>query len=301
MGTFLTEEINWEAGYYVFGLAGIALAILAMIFVKDPKHPNIFPSNNTRSYRSSDTMSLIDDGDDLVEKKKKSWGDVWNTTKEVFLYWRTTPAIVAICIASAFRNGAGYVWAYYSGVFFADKWESDPDHDGTCWYSNTNSSWSGGCGGAPECCTDDYPYCVSGSCSDLSEFPWHNEGMSSTQFESYISWIPLIGGGMGAMVGGHLSDILVAKYGPESRLLILSISNFIAAPIIASSLYLDYPWCFLVWIASGFIGEAWIGTAIASIMDLTPAHLTVFSTSIYMFFLEIIGGSLTTLVFVPYV
>ena len=304
LGTFMTDELGWESGYYAFGFAGIVLGVLAALLVEDPRYPSIFPSKNKDVHYSSnmDTERLMGDVSEeeteegVGRRQKGSLSDVWITTKEIFSHWWATPAIVAICVASAFRNGAGYVWAYYSAVFFSDKWEYDPDHDGTCWFSNTNSSWDGGCGGAPECCGDDYPYCVSGSCGTLSEFPWHNEGMSSKQFQSYISWVPFIGMAMGSMFGGHLSDILVSKRGFKARHQLLTFTNIISAPLVYLVLYLDYPWCFLVWIPAGFIGEAWIGTAIASVLDLTPSHLVVFSTSIYMFFLTIIGGEMPLLV-----
>ena len=301
LGTYIFDTYNWEAGYYIFGLVGVVVGLISMVFVSDPRYPSIFPSKNAQI--QEETVNLRD-GDMLVEsngengegsKKGRGFSDACLKTKEIFSHWWTNPCIIAICIASSFRNGAGTIWAYYTAVFFSSKWEYDSDHDKTCWYSNTNSS-SLDCGGAPECCSSSHPYCVDGSCADLSTFPWHNEGMTSIQFVSYISWVPFVGMALGAMVGGYVSDILVEKWGPKARLIILSLTNFIAAPLVIGVVYLDYPWCFLIWIPCGFIGEAWIGTALASIRDLTPSHLTVTSTAIFMFFLTIIGGNMPLLV-----
>lgn len=65
-------------------------------------------------------------------------------------------------------------------------------------------------------CNEDYPWCVDGSCNKLSSSPWHDVGMPASHLELFVSWVPLIGGSLGAMIGGILSD-RIAKVSSRAR------------------------------------------------------------------------------------
>lgn len=47
---------------------------------------------------------------------------------------------------------------------------------------------------------------MDGSCNTLSSSPWHDIGMPASHLELFVSWVPLVGGSLGAMMGGILSD-----------------------------------------------------------------------------------------------
>ena len=83
--------------------------------------------------------------------------------------WRGQPGIYLLCLATGIRIGAGYVWSAYTGVFFSDLFETE---DGSCTYS-FNDQFAGAL--PSTVCDSDYPYCVSGTCSALNAYPWHNK------------------------------------------------------------------------------------------------------------------------------
>lgn len=92
--------------------------------------------------------------------------------KEIALvYWWNNSGIYLLCLATGIRLGAGYIWSSYTGVFFADLFlkEEDSIH---CLYSYnpdyTHYDTS-------TVCDADYPYCVSGDCNALNQYPWHNQ------------------------------------------------------------------------------------------------------------------------------
>ncbi|CAN0470055.1 unnamed protein product [Discosporangium mesarthrocarpum] len=55
-------------------------------------------------------------------------------------------------------------------------------------------------------CDEAYPWCIDGDCFRLASGPWHNVGMPGGRLASFISWVPLVGGSIGAMLGGLVSD-----------------------------------------------------------------------------------------------
>lgn len=87
----------------------------------------------------------------------------------VCVRWRNEPGIYLMCLATGIRIGAGYVWSAYTGVFFSDLFETE---DGSCTYSY-NDQFAGAL--PSEVCDSDYPFCVSGTCSALNAYPWHNK------------------------------------------------------------------------------------------------------------------------------
>ena len=99
--------------------------------------------------------------------KFTSMGEI--TYEIVCVRWRNQPGIYLLCLATGIRIGAGYVWSAYTGAFFSDLFETE---DGSCTYSY-NEQFAGAVPG--DVCDSDYPYCVSGSCSALNSFPWHNK------------------------------------------------------------------------------------------------------------------------------
>lgn len=86
-------------------------------------------------------------------------------------WWKHNPSILLLCLATGIRIGGGYIWSAYTGVYFSDLFSYETDSI-SCNYSFNVDLTTG----LPnDMCSSDYPYCVSGSCAALSDYPWHNE------------------------------------------------------------------------------------------------------------------------------
>mmetsp|Transcript_7665 Transcript_7665/g.27280 ORF Transcript_7665/g.27280 Transcript_7665/m.27280 type:complete len:200 (+) Transcript_7665:1592-2191(+) len=124
--------------------------------------------------------------------------------------------------------------------------------------------------------------------------------------------IPLIGGSLGALVGGIVSDKLVTRkgsggepLGPIARVFVIIASCTLAAPFAAGALALSVPttgdptaapWGFLALIPSNVIGEMWIGVCMTLVIESVPSHLKAVSVAIYLFIISNIGGNMPLLV-----
>lgn len=95
----------------------------------------------------------------------------------VVLHWWENPSIFFLCLATGVRLGAGYVWSSYTGPFFSDLFVHQ-ENSIHCSYSydltmaTTTAEWQAVAG---MCSSSDYPYCVSSTCSAISQYPWHNK------------------------------------------------------------------------------------------------------------------------------
>ncbi|XP_064395524.1 MFS-type efflux pump MSMEG_3705-like isoform X2 [Halichondria panicea] len=146
--------------------------------------------------------------------------------------------------------------------------------------------------------------CLAGGIRNAGGYVWayHTElffeevGYSSTTIQQWMSWIPLVAGSIGAVVGGLISDILVKGRSPYMRIWVLIISQMAAAPFALGALFLPYPWCFLSLLPSNIIGEMWVGVTTALVVDLAPSRVRTGAVSIYLFIITLIGGNFNLLV-----
>jgi predicted MFS family arabinose efflux permease len=145
--------------------------------------------------------------------------------------------------------------------------------------------------------------CLAGGIRNAGGYVWaYNTELFFLKFYSrgtinrFMSWIPLVGGSLGAVAGGVISDVLVKNRGTTARIWVLVISQVAAAPFAAGALFLPYPWCFLSLIPSNIIGEMWIGATSAIIVDLAPAKIRTASLALYFFIITVIGGNFNLLV-----
>jgi hypothetical protein len=157
-------------------------------------------------------------------------------------------------------------------------------------------------------CDIDFPLCVGGgiggtsdggggNCTAVSAFPWHSEGMPLGEFETFMSWLPLVAGSLGAIVGGITSDQTVKRGGgARSRVAVILISNLFAAPFCYLALVSPYPWCFVSLIGANLVGEMWIGATMSLVLDLVPSTMRTTSIALYLFFIFNIGGNAPGLV-----
>lgn len=75
--------------------------------------------------------------------------------------------------------------------------------------------------------------CIAGGIRNAGGYVWaYNtelffEGLGYTpiQISTFMSWIPLVAGSIGAVVGGLISDILVKGRSPYMRIWVLIISQ----------------------------------------------------------------------------
>jgi hypothetical protein len=176
-------------------------------------------------------------------------------------------AVYLLCLATGLRLGAGYVWVAYTAAFFSELWTTDSNDNG-CQLSY-NASYVGP--DSDSMCDSSYPYCrggdylyseqdslyiyKGGECSSLNSMPWHNIGMAHSDLEMYMWWIPLLGSGLGSLIGGHLSDRLCKHLSSVGgRPLVAGCSCIASIPFVILALVSNFPACFLYFIPSGLVG-----------------------------------------------
>lgn len=75
--------------------------------------------------------------------------------------------------------------------------------------------------------------CIAGGIRNAGGYVWayntelffEKSGFSDDHIRNYMSWIPLVAGSIGAIVGGIISDVLVKGRGPYMRIWVLIISQ----------------------------------------------------------------------------
>ena len=50
-------------------------------------------------------------------------------------------------------------------------------------------------------------------------------GQRAEEIGTYMSWSPVLGGSLGLVLGGYISDSITEKYGTNARLLVVIISQ----------------------------------------------------------------------------
>lgn len=119
----------------------------------------------------------------------------------------------------------------------------------------------------------------------------------SVNVGNYLSWVPLIGGTVGALLGGWVSDRVARTRGMVARLWVLIISQLLAIPFLVGVLYLPpKPWAFLSLLPAYAIGEMWIGVALAVVIAMAPRDITSAAVALFLFIINNLGGSMPLLV-----
>lgn len=121
---------------------------------------------------------------------------------------------------------------------------------------------------------------------------------SSVNVGIYLSWVPLVGGTLGAVLGGLVSDRLVRSKGQSARLWVLIGSQILAAPFVVGTIMLPPdPWAFLCLLPAYIIGEVWIGVCLAVVIEMVPRRVVAAAVACFLFVINNIGGLL--LLFIP--
>ncbi|XP_068695017.1 MFS-type efflux pump MSMEG_3705-like [Montipora foliosa] len=126
--------------------------------------------------------------------------------------------------------------------------------------------------------------------------PYFNKYYPNTNVGEYMSWIPLVGGSLGVVLGGFISDRLIKNRGFYARVWVLVFSQVIAAPFAAGALFLKPPLSFISLIPSNIIGEMWVGVTLTVVVELVPNTIRSPAIAGYLFVISIIGGNVPLLV-----
>jgi len=114
---------------------------------------------------------------------------------------------------------------------------------------------------------------------------------------AYLSWVPLVGGTVGAILGGFLSDWLVKRRGQVARFWVLIASQLLAAPFLVGVIFLPpNPWAFLCLLPAYIIGELWIGVCLAIVIETVPRRVVAVAVAFFLFVINNIGGLLPLLI-----
>ncbi|PIK45432.1 hypothetical protein BSL78_17707 [Apostichopus japonicus] len=145
--------------------------------------------------------------------------------------------------------------------------------------------------------------CLAGSIRNGAGYVWgyntqnfFNEYHPDVSTGRWLSWIPLVGGSIGVIFGGFISDRIVKRSGPVARIWVLISSLVVAAPFAALTLVLPIPYAFLAQIPTYVFGEMWVGVTLAVVIELVPTHLRASSVGFYFFIISNIGGNMPVLV-----
>ncbi|XP_078282088.1 MFS-type efflux pump MSMEG_3705-like isoform X2 [Rhinoraja longicauda] len=125
---------------------------------------------------------------------------------------------------------------------------------------------------------------------------YFNLYFSGVDVGRWLSWIPLVGGCIGAVTGGLISDHLVKKRGLTARVWVLVFSQVGAAPFVAGALWLKPPYSFISLIPANIIGEMGIGVALTIVVELVAPAVRTPVVAIYIFIISNIGGNAPLLV-----
>ncbi|EDV99897.1 GH12563 [Drosophila grimshawi] len=103
-------------------------------------------------------------------------------------------------------------------------------------------------------------------------------------------------GSVGVVVGGVVSDKIVAKMGIRSRAFVLAISQLIATLPAFGSVYFDPLWAMITLGLSYFFAEMWFGIVFAIVVEIVPLRVRSSTIGVFLFVMNNIGGNLPILV-----
>ncbi|XP_072421856.1 protein spinster homolog 1-like [Chiloscyllium punctatum] len=145
--------------------------------------------------------------------------------------------------------------------------------------------------------------CIAGSVRNAGGYVWaYNTQLFFNLYHTgvdvgrWLSWIPLVGGCLGALSGGLISDQLVKQSGIHARVWVLVVSQVAAAPFVAGAIWLNPPYCFLSLIPANIMGEMGIGVTLTIIVEMVSPSVCSPAVAIYIFIISNVGGNAPLLV-----
>lgn len=103
-------------------------------------------------------------------------------------------------------------------------------------------------------------------------------------------------GSIGVVVGGVVSDKIVAKMGVRSRAAVLALSQLISTLPAFGSVYFDPLWAMITLGISYFFAEMWFGIVFAIVVEIVPLAVRSTTIGVFLFVMNNIGGNLPILV-----
>lgn len=108
--------------------------------------------------------------------------------------------------------------------------------------------------------------------------------------------VTIVIGSIGVVVGGVVSDKIVAKMGVRSRVACLAISQLISTPFAFCSVYLSPVGAMVTLGISYFFAEMWFGIVFAILVEITPLACRSTAVGVFLFVMNNVGGNLPILV-----
>lgn len=112
----------------------------------------------------------------------------------------------------------------------------------------------------------------------------------------WLFGVTILIGGIGIVVGGVVSDKIVAKMGIRSRVAVLAISQLIATPFAFGSIFFEPLFAMITLGISYFFAEMWFGIVFAVLVEIVPLQVRSTTVGVFLFVMNNIGGNLPILV-----
>ncbi|XP_078495077.1 cis,cis-muconate transport protein-like [Ciona intestinalis] len=106
-----------------------------------------------------------------------------------------------------------------------------------------------------------------------------------------MSLTSIIGGTVGIVTGGILSDVLASRYGVRARLWVLVASQTIAAPLAAGTLFFPPPYAFICLLCAYLFAEMWFGVLFTVLVEFFPSKSRATAISMFIFIINNVGGN----------
>lgn len=104
--------------------------------------------------------------------------------------------------------------------------------------------------------------------------------------------VTIVIGSIGVVVGGIVSDKIVAKMGIRSRALVLALSQLISALPAFGSVIFEPLWAMITLGISYFFAEMWFGIVFAIVVEIVPLRVRSSTIGIFLFVMNNVGGNL---------
>ncbi|XP_039298652.1 protein spinster homolog 1 [Nilaparvata lugens] len=111
----------------------------------------------------------------------------------------------------------------------------------------------------------------------------------------WLFFVTFVVGGVGVIVGGIVSDKIVAKMGIKSRAAVLAISQLIATPFAFGSIYMGPVGAMITLAISYLFAEMWFGILFAILVEIVPVSVRSTTVGVFLFIMNNIGGNLPIL------
>ncbi|XP_074029617.1 probable sulfoacetate transporter SauU [Leptinotarsa decemlineata] len=118
-----------------------------------------------------------------------------------------------------------------------------------------------------------------------------------TYFPDYdLGWwlfaVTIVIGSIGVVVGGIISDKIVAKMGIRSRCVVLAVSQLLSTPFAFGSVFCTPTWAMITLGISYFFAEMWFGILFAMVVEIVPLKVRSTTIGVFLFVMNNIGGNL---------